>query len=267
MPPKAVRTGQSPARGARAAPSPARRRGTKPVAKRSAASAAAPTPPAPKRSDSIGALLPDYNSLKYHAWQCRLLMFSSACFLSTGLVGLLLRGQPIFGGLVSCSGIASLNYWRWPGPGVRRDIDYVCAVLALGYAVAAGFGVRGLANTMAWAFFLAMFFLFRRSWVLSVGDGGDGSWASWHAAAHVSSAIAGAFQAFGDIDGWRDDIGRLSVTGNPLATASVGVLLAVVSIDALLRRAAQKRSSDIISPTGVPLPVGLTPQQSDACES
>ena len=58
---------------------------------------------------------------------------------------------------------------------------------------------------------------------------------SWFFGAHVSAAIAGAFQALGDIDGWRQDVQRLSVRENTLATLSVAVLVSVVLLDARRR--------------------------------
>ena len=110
-------------------------------------------------------------------------------------------------------------------------MDYLLATLALGYVIVASFGMRGMSNVLVWSSFDMMFFLFRRSWVLSVGDGGDGSWACWHAAAHVSAAIAGFFGALGGIDGWRHDTSLLSSRDNLPATFSVALILAVVAFD------------------------------------
>ena len=39
--------------------------------------------------------------------------------------------QYIAGSLIFTSGLCSLNYWRKPGPGPRRDADYILATLAL----------------------------------------------------------------------------------------------------------------------------------------
>ena len=181
-------------------------------------------------SDSIGALLPDYNSLKYYGWQSRLLVFSSFCFTAAGSFGLFMD-QYIFGSLVVIGGLVSANYWRKPGPGPRRDADYAFGAIALIYCVLAGFCNRGWTNTTAWSLFVIMFFCFRRSWVLSVGDGGDGTWAMWHGGAHVTSAMGGVFQVLGGIDGWRHDVSLLNPLHNPAASAGVGVLVATVLFD------------------------------------
>ena len=152
----------------------------------------------------------------------------------TGLLGIGYQ-QYIFGSLVFSSGVCSLNYWRVPGPSMRRDLDYILAGLALGYAVIAGFCVRGVLNILAWVGFVTMFFLFRHSWFLSVGDGGDGTWACWHAAAHVSAAIAGAFQALGGVDGWLQDLSLMSVRDNLPGTLGVALLVTVLAYDHLQR--------------------------------
>jgi len=176
-------------------------------------------------------MLSEYNSLKYHPWQSRLLLLSSSCFLSVGVAAIVSLGQPLYGCLIVSSGVASLNYWRRPGAGPRRDLDLLLALLALGYGVVAGFGVNGIANTCAWPLFLSLFFCFRQSWKLSAGDGGDGTWALFHAGAHVSCAATATCQCIGDVDGWRANPARLSVRGNPLATATICVVAAVLGAD------------------------------------
>tara|TARA_B110001452_G_scaffold208977_1_gene179270 strand:- start:383 stop:631 length:249 start_codon:yes stop_codon:yes gene_type:complete len=59
------------------------------------------------------------------------------------------------------------------------------------------------------------------SWSGSVGTGGDGSWARWHAGSHVSLAVAGSCIALGDAS-WPTDAAAVAhMPLNGVADASV----------------------------------------------
>lgn len=155
------------------------------------------------RNDSIGVL--GFNDVIYPPWTSRLLMGSSIVMgCSSAFAGVL--HQYILCTLSGLSAVASINYWRKPGPGCRRDGDYCFAALALAYTVPASLSLRGTPNVCFWACLTAFYLCFRRSFQLSsVSNGGDGRWAQWHAAGHTFVSIGTSSAALGEVDSWRFD--------------------------------------------------------------
>lgn len=154
------------------------------------------------RGDSIGAI--GYNELLYPLWLSRLLVASSVVMACGAAVAAYCR-QPILFAVSGLSAGASINYWRLPGPGMRRDTDYVLAALGLLYTVPASLSLRGMPNVCFWMSFTIFYLCFRRSFQLSDGSGGDGTWAQWHAAGHTFVSCGTASAALGGVDQWRFD--------------------------------------------------------------
>ena len=175
-----------------------------------------------KRQDSIGAI--GYNELLYPPWLSRLLVASSVVMACGAGVAAVYR-QPILFCLSGLSAAASINYWRRPGPGSRRDADYLCAAAALLYTVPMALSLHGWPNACFWLSFTAFYLCFRRSFQLSVGDGEDGTWAQWHGAGHTFVSLGTASAAAGDVDGWRFD------KFNPLGTLVFAVVCTRLAYD------------------------------------
>ena len=159
--------------------------------------------PTTRRDDISGAI--GFNDVIYPPWTGRLLMGSSIVMgCSSAFAGVL--HQYILCTLSGMSAMASIIYWRSPGPGRRRDLDYCFAALALAYTVPASLSLRGTPNVCFWACLTAFYLCFRRSFQLSlVSNGGDGRWAQWHAAGHTFVSIGTSSAALGEVDSWRFD--------------------------------------------------------------
>lgn len=131
----------------------------------------------------------------YEPSHTRLLLASSAALLGVaatvhhlGSPGLALR---------TCAmAMASLNYWRAPGRGWRRDLDVVLGVgLVVPNAIVA-LWLEGAPNVVGWAAFVLACYCFHRSWHDSAVVG-DKRWALWHVGAHACMAVAALALAIG----------------------------------------------------------------------
>jgi hypothetical protein len=144
---------------------------------------------APGEAVGTFGTLVGYNSVIYYPWQVQLLVMTSICMGVAAATALAARQRTLgtVSGLVS---VASVNYWRAPGPGWRRDADAALAATSLAYCLFVGRRLRGALSTAGMGAFLSFFLCFRRSFQSAVGDGGDGSWARWHALGHVCVSLA-----------------------------------------------------------------------------
>ena len=177
-------------------------------------------------SDAIGRVI-GYNTIEYFEWQSRLLVFSSV-LMGASAAAALAAGQATLATHVGLASAASVNYWRRPGPGWRRDLDFLLATIACAYCTFAGQSLHGVPNAIALGGFGCFFICFRRSFLLSVGDGGDGAWARWHALGHAFVAVATISLAVGGADGWlTEPLPLLRPRRNPLGAAT----LALAAID------------------------------------
>ena len=152
--------------------------------------------------------------LKMHA--CVLM---GACATAT-----LALGQPTLGTALGAASVASINYWRCPGPGRRPDGDFAIAIALFLYYTLASQSLSGLPNYCACGCFGGFFLCFRRSFLLSVGDGGNGAWARWHALGHGIVAMASLSLAAGNVDGWlAEPLPLIRPRRNPLGAATLSL--------------------------------------------
>ena len=175
-----------------------------------------------KKADSIGAL--GYNELRYPGWLSALLVASSIVMGCGAAVAAYYR-QRVLAVVSGASAIASVNYWRRPGPGMRRDTDYLLAAAALLYTVPAALSLQGIPNACFWTVLTGFYMCFRRSFQLAIGDGGDGAWSLWHAAGHTFVSVGTMSAAAGDVDSWRFE------QFNPLGCVVFAVVVSTLGFD------------------------------------
>lgn len=183
--------------------------------------------------DAIGSLI-GYTTIKYHPWQVKLLSATSIC-MGGGAAFALHGDQAVLGSFLSISSLASLNYWRKPGPGYRRDADFLMAGSTFVYCTLAGQQLCGALNAVSVASFAGFLGCFRRSFRLSAAtpDGGDGSWARWHALGHVCVTLAAIALAAGRADEWLLEAALVRPARNPLWTSGLATAAAVGAYDGL----------------------------------
>lgn len=95
-------------------------------------------------SDVTGGVL-GYLELRYHAWQVHLLVCSSV-LLSIPSVLAALHDRPVLSTLCGGASLASINYWRSPGPSWRRDLDFAFAIGAILWGMVGAFSLVDTLN-------------------------------------------------------------------------------------------------------------------------
>ena len=99
------------------------------------------------KSDVTGGVL-GYLELRYHAWQVYLLVCSSVLLSIPSALGAR-HGVPVLSVLCGGASVASVNYWRRPGPSWRRDLDFVFAIGAILWGIIGAFSLVGTFNCSA----------------------------------------------------------------------------------------------------------------------
>lgn len=177
-------------------------------------------PPVVQRTNS-------YAHLAFPVWQVQLLLTSSLSFLISGAFAGAL-GQRLLSLMLCTAGLCSLNYWRSPGPSLRRDADLAAAGVALAYCLFTGFWLTEITCYLGWGSLLGALSCFRHSWMLSLGH--DETWAYWHAGAHVLSGVAAIALASGDVASRNTS---LIPPHNVVAECSIALIIFQVLFDCL----------------------------------
>ena len=184
-----------------------------------------------RAGDAIGSVI-GYNAIQYRPWQVRLLSATSVCMGGSAAFALA-SGQVVLGAFLSLSSLASLNYWRKPGPGWRRDADFATAGCTFVYCTLAGQQLSGAPNALAVAAFVGFACCFRRSFLMAAAtpEGGDGSWARWHALGHLCVTIAAFALTAGDADMWLANPALVRPMRNPLWMSGLASTVAMAALD------------------------------------
>ena len=142
----------------------------------------------------------NFGHMVYHAWQVRLLVATSCCFLVVAGVAHLSFAQTELSYVLGALGCTSLNYWRSPGDSWRRTADLCCASFALVYTFAHGWwgDDTTVVNAVGWTANTFGIFCFRCSWKVSLGN--STHWAVWHAAGHASMLVGSICLAIGSVE-------------------------------------------------------------------
>ena len=194
------------------------------------------------RKQSTRILSQDYHELQYKPWQGRLLMCTSTFFAASSAVSALSGSY----GNAACMGgasLASVNYWRAPGPSWRRDLDLAMAAIAFVYGFIGACSLQGPPNVVTWTSFVGAGVCVRCSWVYSARNGGgDGSWALWHAGSHASLATAGA--CIGACGGrWPPDPAWFARASTNAVAAMMGVtVIGGILLEVLIKQRQKGRS-------------------------
>jgi hypothetical protein len=121
---------------------------------------------------SVVPMEQNFGHMVYHAWQVRLLVATSCCFLVVAGVAHLSFAQTELSYVLGALGCTSLNYWRSPGDSWRRTADLCCASFALVYTFAHGWwgDDTTVVNAVGWTANTFGIYCFRCSWKVSLGN-------------------------------------------------------------------------------------------------
>jgi hypothetical protein len=163
--------------------------------------------------------------VEYRPWQVRLLLASSLALVAAARLALA-EGAPRTAAAVGASAAASLNYWRAPGAGWRRNLDCACASVAVAFGLLVGQALSGALNAAYWAGLLGFVVCFRASVRLST-VAGNVVWAKWHAAGHACISASIVCGVLGRCEErWLAQPSPVRAPlENPLAAAAIAVCL------------------------------------------